>query len=457
MLTLRVNGLGKLFGTDGVRGVANEHLTPELAYRLGHAAALVLGGGTADGAGRRAAAVIGRDTRRSGDMLTAALAAGVAAAGCDVHDIGVLPTPGVAHWTRTKQAPFGVVISASHNPPQDNGIKFFGSDGFKLNDDQEATIETHVRGVLPPGPIGDGIGRVLAVPGGAELYMDLLETSSPRTLDGLRVVVDCAHGAAHAVGPAILERLGAQVIPLGIDPDGMNINVGCGSLHTEAMQEAVRRHGADAGISLDGDADRVIMADAEGNIVDGDAMLALCGLHLHRKGRLPGDAIVATVYSNYGLHKTLAAKGVRVVETSTGDRYVMEAMRDQGLVLGGEQSGHIIFLEHNTTGDGLLAALQVLGVVQDEGKPLAKLAGCLDKLPRVLAAVPVPDRQAFEAHEGIGRAIVEAANGLRPGGRLFVRPSGTESVIRVLGEGDDEALVRKTVDRIVTLIKTELA
>lgn len=447
--------MGALFGTDGVRGVANGDLTPELAFRLGKAAVRVLGRGKHDDPAHGVVAV-GRDTRRSGDMLTAALAAGITAAGFDVADLGVLPTPAVAHWTRTNGVSFGVVISASHNPPEDNGIKFFAGDGFKPDEEQEAAIEKLVGEKSTPGPVGAGVGRIIGVEDGAESYMALLEERAPVRLDGLKIVIDCAHGAAYAIGPRILERLGAEVITLGTEPDGMNINVGCGSLHTEPMQEAVRSHAADAGIALDGDADRVIMADGTGGIVDGDALLAICGLHLQQAGRLAGGAVAATVYSNYGLHKTLADDGVRVIETATGDRHVMQAMRKHGLSLGGEQSGHIIFLEHNTTGDGLMAALQLLAVVQESGQPLVQLNGRLRKLPRRLEAVAVADRRAFATHAGIHRAIEEAGKRLKPDGRLFVRASGTEPVIRVLGEGADELLVHTTVDDIVKLITAEL-
>lgn len=460
--------MDKLFGTDGVRGVANADLTPQLAFRLGKAAVAVLAGQGTGGQGKPV--IVGRDTRRSGDMLSAALAAGVASAGCDVHDVGIIPTPGAAYLTRTGKAAFGVMISASHNPPEDNGIKFFGGDGFKLQDEQEQSIERLVTAMTygqriaadgtagtQAGPVGDGVGRIVDLHSAAHGYVDMLERTAPARLDGMRIVIDCANGAASTVGPQVLERLGAEVIALFHEPDGMNINVGCGSLHTEPMQEAVRRHGADAGISLDGDADRVIMADADGELVDGDAVLAMCGLHLQRTGRLSNSAIAATAYSNLGLRKTLGQNGIDVVETPPGDRSVMLAMREHGLSLGGEQSGHIIFLEHNTTGDGLLAALQVLGVMRAQNETLAELARCLRKVPLVLEAVPVRDKRDFTEHAALQRAIAEAAEQLQPDGRLFVRPSGTESVIRVLGEGDDEQRVRATVDKIVALIAAELA
>lgn len=450
--------MGKLFGTDGVRGVANAELGPELAFRLGKAAVRVLGGVDAVGRnGRRGSVALGRDTRRSGDMLAAAVAAGVASEGFDVHDIGVVPTPGVAHWTRSRGAAFGVVISASHNPPEDNGIKFFGGDGFKLDEATEAAIERLVNGEdLGAGPTGLGVGRVRYEAAGADAYAALLLHSAPASLDGMRIVVDCANGAASGLAPRVLEGLGADVIALGNGPDGMNINVGCGSLHTEPMRETVRRVGADAGIALDGDADRIIMSDEAGNVVNGDGMMAVAAISMHRQGLLRGGAIAATVYSNYGLHKSLRRHGISVVETDTGDRFVMEALRRDNLVLGGEESGHIIFLEHNTTGDGLLAALQVLGIMRAEGKTLQQLTAGLEWLPRVNIPVPVSNKQAFHGHEKIHTAIAEGRQRLGSEGRLFVRPSGTEPVIRVLGEGDDAALVRTTVDEIANLIASEL-
>lgn len=451
----------RLFGTDGVRGLANATLTPELAFRLGKAAVAVFSdqrGRMSPKDGKRKSVIVGRDTRRSGDMLSAALSAGIASAGYDVDDVGVIPTPAVAYLTKTRDAAFGVMVSASHNPPEDNGIKFFDGDGFKLEDAQEKSIERFVRSGDPKGgPVGGDIGRIVAVKGADGDYVDMLVKAAPARLDGMRIVIDCANGAASVVGPAVLERLGAEVIPLFDEPDGMNINVGCGSLHTAPLQQAVRQYGADAGISLDGDADRVIMVDADGNLLDGDVMLAVCGLHLQKKGQLKGGSIAATVYSNFGLRKTLGNNGIGVIETAPGDRSVMLAMRQHGLILGGEQSGHIIFLEHNTTGDGLLAALQLLGVVQERGEPLTRLARCLQKVPLVLEAVPVRDKEAFAEHQKIQQAIRKAAATLQPNGRLFVRPSGTEPVIRVLGEGEDEAKVRRIVEGIVSLIKAELA
>lgn len=451
--------MDKLFGTDGVRGLANVELTAELAFQLGRAAVAVLCDGDRTAGGRRKTVVVGQDTRRSGDMLKAALAAGIASAGYDVDDVGVVPTPAVAYLTRAMDAAFGVMISASHNPPEDNGIKFFGGDGFKLDDHEERAIERFVREGADKGRTRPGadIGRIVPVEGGAERYVAMLEQAAPTRLDGLRIAIDCANGAAFSVGPLVLERLGAEVIPLFHEPDGMNINVGCGSLHPEALQAAVVQRGADAGISLDGDADRVMMVDGEGNVLDGDVLLAICGLHLKETGKLPRDRVVATVYSNFGLHKTFARHGIEVVETPPGDRSVMLAMREQGLNLGGEQSGHIIFLEHNTTGDGLLAALQLLGVMRERQQPLSALAGCMQRVPLVLEAVPVQNKASFYEHDKIRAAIDEAAERLQPDGRLFVRPSGTEPVIRVLGEGEDEARVKETVEGIVELIKTELS
>ena len=457
--------MGWLFGTDGVRGVANDGLTPELAFRLGRCGAAVLAG-EGEAERRRLPVIVGRDTRRSGDLLEAALAAGVASAGLDVLRVGVLPTPGVAYLTRTLGAAFGVMISASHNPAEDNGIKFFSADGYKLPDETEARIEALV-GSAPgqirfdpadglPRPVAAGVGRILPGEDRAEAYARFLAETAGVSLEGLRLVVDCAHGAAYRLAPQVLRSLGADVIVLSDAPDGMNINVGCGSTHPELMLAAVREHGADAGLAHDGDADRVIMADAQGNLVDGDAILAICARHLAAQGRLRNRAVAATVYSNLGLKWALREAGVDVVETSPGDRYVLEAMRERDLVLGGEQSGHVIFLEHNTTGDGLLTALQVLKVMRETGQPLAALAAQMPRVPQILTKVPVRDKQAFAGNQRIQEVIRAVQAELGAEGRLLVRPSGTEPVIRVMGEGMDSARIRAAVDRIASVIEAEL-
>lgn len=457
-----MNTLAGLFGTDGVRGVANVELTPELAFRLGRAAAAVL----SRDRGAERHVIVGRDTRVSGSLLQSALAAGITSVGLDVRSVGVIPTPGVAYLTRHTDAAFGVMISASHNPPEDNGIKFFSGDGFKLDDGEEGRIETLVSsgGALHtdvddglPRPDGSRVGQVLAAEELTEQYASFLEKVAGVRLDGMRIVVDCANGAAARLAPKVLRRLGAEVIAIGDDGDGRQINVGCGSTHPAAMQEAVVAHGADVGIAHDGDADRVVMADADGRLIDGDTILAVCGLHLLKRGMLRGNAIAATVYSNLGLKLALERHGARMVETGPGDRNVLQAMLKEGLVLGGEQSGHIIFLEHNTTGDGPLAALQVLRVMREEGKPLSELANSLVPVPQLLVSVPVKDKSAFGANGAIGAAIEAAQAELGPTGRLFVRPSGTEPIIRVMGESDDEKLLRTVVDRIAALIEAEMA
>lgn len=458
-----MNEVAGLFGTDGVRGVANVELTPELAFRLGRAGAAVLAG--AGPGAERKHVIVGRDTRRSGSLLQSALAAGIASAGLDVQLVGVVPTPGVAYLTRSTKAAFGVMISASHNPPEDNGIKFFSGDGFKLEDDEEARIEELIlngKGFAVdaddglPRPSAGQVGEVVGAEHLVERYTAYLEQVAGVRLDGMRIVVDCANGAAVPVAPVVLRRLGAEVIALCDETDGLNINVGCGSTNPEALQKAVAEHGADVGIAHDGDADRVIMVDEQGRLVDGDVILAVCGLHLHRRGRLAGGAVAATVYSNLGLKLALEQGGARMVETPPGDRYVLQAMRSHGLVLGGEQSGHIIFLEYNTTGDGVLSALQVLRVMREEGKPLSELARRLTPVPQLLVNVPVRDKSLFSANGAIGAAIDAARAELGDSGRLFVRPSGTEPLIRVMGESTDEAKLREVVHRVADLIKAEL-
>lgn len=450
--------MATLFGTDGVRGVANVELTPELAFRLGRAAAAVMLERTT-----RPFALIGRDTRRSGTLLESALAAGIASVGLDVRLLGVVPTPGVAYLTRKTQAAFGVVISASHNPPADNGIKFFGADGFKLPDEDEERIEALVLGGKVeaaddlPRPRGDAVGQVAPAGELVEEYVAFLENSAGVRLDGMRIVVDCAFGAAAAVAPAVLRRLGADVIALHDELDGLRINVECGSTHPEKLQAAVVEHRADLGIAHDGDADRVILVDETGRVVDGDVIMTICGTYLHERGRLRGGAVAATVYSNRGLKTALGRRGIRVVETPPGDRSVLMAMLEHGLALGGEQSGHIIFLDYNTTGDGVLSALQVLRVVRELGKPLSALAADFEPVPQLLVNVRVRDKAAFAGNETIQKAIAEARAELGDSGRLFVRPSGTEPLIRVMGESTDAERLQAVVNRIAKLIEAELA
>lgn len=449
--------MGRLFGTDGVRDIANAGLTPELAFMLGRAGASVLTAGA-----ERPRVVIGRDTRISGEMLEAAMVAGITSAGADVVLVGVVPTPGIAYLTRELEADAGVVISASHNPVEYNGIKFFSRDGFKLPDEVEDEIEARIAGGFSgddslPRPQGGGIGRVYHEEHAVRRYIDhLVGTVDADLLAGFHVVLDCANGAASRVAPEVLARLGAKVTTIFACPDGTNINESCGSTHPEAICRAVVEHGADFGLAYDGDADRVLAADRHGSLVDGDQIMTICGLDLLRRGRLPGKAIAATVYSNMGLVAAFEREGGSVVITKAGDRYVLQAMLEKGLALGGEQSGHIIFLEHNTTGDGILTGIQLLSTVVKSGKDLADLAAQMERFPQVLVNVRVRSKEGLEGNPRIQDEIKRATETLGREGRVFVRPSGTEPVIRVLGEGRDEAKVRAVVQAIADAIEAEL-
>ncbi|MDA8233323.1 MAG: phosphoglucosamine mutase [Clostridia bacterium] len=443
--------MGKYFGTDGIRGVANEVLTPEMAFKLGRAGAYVLTKGCA-----APKIIIGKDTRISGDMLEAALIAGITSAGVDVLQVGVLPTPGIAYLTRILKATAGVVISASHNPVEDNGIKFFADSGYKLPDEVEEEIEALLDNDLQgiPRPVGSGVGRVRPVEDATDQYIDFLKSTIKVDFSGLKVVVDCANGAAYHVAPWILRELGAEVIAIYDQPDGININAGCGSTHPEAVREKVLTWHADLGIAHDGDADRLIAVDSQGNIVDGDFIMVILALHLKAKKQLPHDTLVATVMSNLGLHIALRQAGIKVLETKVGDRYVLEEMLKTGAVLGGEQSGHIIFLEHNTTGDGVLTALQLISVIKESGKSLAELAAQMKRLPQVLVNVRVSDKDAVQNHPDLAAAIKKGEAVLGDQGRILVRPSGTESLIRVMAEGPDQAQLYQIVDDIVQVAKT---
>ncbi|MBO2533661.1 phosphoglucosamine mutase [Planifilum fulgidum] len=445
--------MGKYFGTDGVRGVANRELTPELAFRLGRCGAYVLAKQE-----KRPRVLIGRDTRLSGEMLEAGLVAGMLSIGCDVIRLGVITTPGVAYLTRALGASAGVMISASHNPFHDNGIKFFGPDGFKLSDETEAAIEELLEGPdRLPRPEGEGIGRVEDRPQEVERYLEYLKQTIDTDLCGLNLVVDCANGAASELAPRLLRDLGADVIAICSDPDGMNINVNCGSTHPERLQREVRARKADAGLAFDGDADRLIAVDERGQLVDGDHILCICGGYLKERGNLKGDAVVATVMSNIGMFKALESKGIAVKKTRVGDRYVMEEMRRSGHNLGGEQSGHIIFLDHSTTGDGLLTALQLLQVMKETGQTLGDLAGVMTKYPQLLVNVPVKDKNGLNGNEAIGEAVARAEELLGEEGRVLIRPSGTEPLIRVMAEGPDEETLKRLVEEIAETVRRELA
>ncbi|MBP2018044.1 phosphoglucosamine mutase [Symbiobacterium terraclitae] len=444
----------RMFGTDGVRGVANTpDLSPELAFALGRAAAAV----ARERTGRRPVAVVGRDTRRSGPMLAAAISAGVCSAGGDVVDLGVVTTPGVAFVTTHLGADFGVMISASHNPAPDNGIKFFSADGFKLPDAAEDELEALVRASTDalPRPTGAELGTIRTSEAAVEAYVQhLVSTGSP--LSGMRVVVDCGHGAAYRLAPEVLRRLGAEVIALNTAPDGMNINDGCGSTHPEALQQAVLAHGAQAGIAHDGDADRCIAVDERGELVDGDQIMAVCALDLKARGQLPADTLVATVMSNMGLELLLREHGVRLLRTKVGDRYVLEEMQKGGYALGGEQSGHVIFRELSTTGDGILTAVQLLSVCVRARQPLSALAGRMQRLPQWLENVRVGRKEGWESNPAIRAAIAQAEAALEGQGRVLVRASGTEPLIRVMLEGADMAQLRSLAAAIGEVIRAEL-
>jgi phosphoglucosamine mutase len=441
--------MGKLFGTDGVRGVANEHLTPLLAYKLGRAGAYVLTKNTDD-----PQIVIGKDTRISGDMLEAALIAGICSVGVDILKVGIMPTPGIAYLTRELKAHAGVVISASHNPVADNGIKFFTSDGYKLPDNIEEEIEALILGDVEslPRPTGAKVGEVYTIEDAIDRYAKYAEKTIGVDLKGLKIVVDCANGAGFEVGPKVLKELGAEVIPLNYQPDGININEGCGSTHPEKLQSAVVAYEADLGIAFDGDADRVIAVDEAGNIVDGDHIMVIVGLHRYRQNKLPKNTIVVTVMSNLGLKLAFQKEGINVLETKVGDRYVFEELMRSGTAFGGEQSGHIISLDYNTTGDGLINALQLIAVVQETKQSLSQLAKQMTRLPQVLVNIKVADKTQAMEHEEVKAAITQGENTLGETGRILVRASGTEPIVRVMAEGPCAEELDKIVHQIASVI-----
>lgn len=442
----------KLFGTDGIRGTANrEPMTAETALRVGMAAGAHFINGN-----HRHRVVIGKDTRLSGYLIEPALTAGFISMGMDVFLVGPLPTPAVAMLTRSLRADAGVMISASHNPFLDNGIKLFSSDGYKLSDEVEAEIEQRIAGdmsaeLAPP----ERLGRARRVDDAVGRYIEHVKQTVPRgvRLDGLKVVVDCANGAAYRVAPEILWELGAEVIPVAVDPDGFNINEKCGSTHTETMRSQILAHGADLGIALDGDADRVLMADAAGNLIDGDQLMGLIASHWAADGRLTGNGVVATVMSNLGLERYLTGQGLALVRTPVGDRYVVEYMREHRFNLGGEQSGHIILGDYSTTGDGLIAALQVLSAIVMAGRPAGEVCRVFDPLPQVLKNVRYAQGEQPLENAGVKAAIAEAENQLKGTGRLLIRKSGTEPLIRVMAEGEDEGLVDAVVAELVGIIE----
>jgi phosphoglucosamine mutase len=443
--------LGRLFGTDGVRGVANQDLTPELAFALGQAGAFVLTDGK-----HRPQIVVGKDTRQSGDMLEAALTAGILSVGGDVLSAGVVPTPAVAYLTGVLGANAGVMISASHNPAEDNGIKFFSSEGYKLPDATEDRIENLLTEHNLPRPTGAQVGRQCKLPDAAALYLEHLEEQLGTDLSTLKIVADTAHGAAYQVAPEILERLGAKVTVINAAPTGTNINVDCGSTHPEALQLAIQEAKADIGLAFDGDADRLLAVDEKGQLVDGDQIMAILALWLKEKGLLKGSGLVATTMSNMGLEVALKQHGLGLVRAQVGDRYVLEELKHRGWNLGGEQSGHIINLNHNTTGDGLSTALQLLNVMAEKQQPLSQLAAVVKHFPQLLVNVPVKTKSGWEDNEAIKLAITKAEQALHDRGRILVRPSGTEPLIRVMVEGEEKDMLKNLADNIAGVIKEQL-
>ncbi|MCY0917569.1 MULTISPECIES: phosphoglucosamine mutase [unclassified Streptomyces] len=451
--------MGRLFGTDGVRGVANADLTAELALGLSVAAAHVLAeAGTF--AGHRATAVVGRDPRASGEFLEAAVVAGLASAGVDVLRVGVLPTPAVAYLTGALGADLGVMLSASHNAMPDNGIKFFARGGHKLADDLEGRIESvyeeHRTGAPWDRPTGSGVGRVSDYDEGFDKYVAHLIGVLPNRLEGLKVVLDEAHGAAARVSPEAFTRAGAEIITIGAEPNGLNINDGCGSTHLGLLKQAVVEHGADFGIAHDGDADRCLAVDGNGDEVDGDQILAVLALAMREAGQLRENTVVGTVMSNLGFKLAMEGEGIQVVQTGVGDRYVLESMKEHGYALGGEQSGHVIILDHATTGDGTLTGLMLAARVAATGRSLADLAGVMQRLPQVLINVPDVDRSRVTTSAELAAAVTDAERELGTTGRVLLRPSGTEPLVRVMVEAADIEQARAVAGRLADVVKSAL-
>ena len=445
--------MARLFGTDGVRGVVNEFLTPELAYHLGRAAATHFGKEK-----EHPTFLIGRDTRISGSMLESALAAGICSVGGNVVIAGVVPTPAVAYLVRQQGFDAGAVISASHNPYPDNGIKFFDGNGYKLPDEVEDQLEEYVRQSADnelPRPTGDGIGKIEHNSNLAHFYAHFVRHTIDTSLEGMTIVYDGANGAASSVGPEILAGLGAKVININVNPDGLNINHHCGSTHIEGLQVAVQQHNADLGIANDGDADRCLLVDEKGQVLDGDQIMLLCALKLKEEGKLKDDTVVGTVMSNIGFHKAAQELGMKTFATAVGDRYVLEYMREHNLSVGGEQSGHVIFLDHNTTGDGMLTAVQVAALMKEKNQPLSELAGIMTKYPQVLINVRVATKTGWEDNDLIKAAIVTAEGELGVEGRVLVRASGTEPLIRVMAEGPNQEELQALCQEIADIIGRE--
>lgn len=443
----------KYFGTDGIRGVANKELTPELAFKLGRVGGYVLTKGK-----EKPKVLIGRDTRISGEMLEAALIAGLLSIGAEVMRLGVITTPGVAFLTKALSAEASVMISASHNPVEDNGIKFFGPDGFKLLDSQEEEIEKLLNEEEDhlPRPIGGELGQVNDYFEGGQKYIHFLKQTIQEDFSGLHIALDCANGAASSLATQLFADLEADLSTMGTSPNGVNINDGVGSTHPEALQQFVLEKKADVGLAFDGDADRLIAVDEKGQIVDGDQIMYICAKYLQDQGLLRHNTVVTTVMSNLGLYKAFEKLGIETKQTAVGDRYVMEEMRNGGYILGGEQSGHIIFLEHITTGDGMLSALQLINVMKATGKPLSELASEMPKFPQLLKNVRVEDKYAVEENEKVKEAITKVEEKMAGNGRVLVRPSGTEPLVRVMVEARTEDLCEEYVQEIVDVVEAEL-
>jgi phosphoglucosamine mutase len=447
--------MGRLFGTDGVRGLANRDLTAELALDLSVAAAHVLAD-TGEFTGHRPFAIVGRDTRASGEFLEAAVVAGLASAGVDVWLVGIAPTPAVAYLVEKTGADLGVMLSASHNPMPDNGIKFFARGGIKLADDIEDAIENRLEEPWER-PTGTAVGRVKDASHLIEAYVTHLLSTTTQSLKGLKVVVDGANGAAHYVAPEVYRRAGAEVIAIHCAPDGNNINENCGSTHLESLCEAVRKIGADIGVAHDGDADRFLAVDAQGELVDGDQIMAILGLALRDAGKLTRNTVVGTVMANLGFKLAMRAEGIEIIETAVGDRYVLEAMRDGGFTIGGEQSGHVILAEYANTGDGTLTALQVLARMAQTGKPVAELAAVMNRLPQVLINVKGVDKSRVSASDTLNTEIAAVSAELGESGRVLLRPSGTEALVRVMVEAPTAAIAQAAAERLAAVVKSELS
>lgn len=441
--------MGKYFGTDGIRGIANKELTPELAFKIGRMAGYVLTEGKED-----PKVLIGRDTRVSGQMLENALVAGLLSIGVEVMRLGIISTPGVAYLTKANHAEMGIMISASHNPVEDNGIKIFGSDGFKLLDEQEEKIEQLIDGEDHlPRPIGADIGVVNDYFEGAQKYLSYLKETIDNEFEDFHIALDCAHGATSSLATHLFADLEADIDTIGSSPDGVNINDGFGSTHPETLQAFVLEKQADIGLAFDGDGDRLIAVDEKGNIVNGDQILYICAKYMNEQGTLKQNTVVSTVMSNLGFYRALESNNIKSVKTAVGDRYVMEKMRDEGYNLGGEQSGHIIFLDHSTTGDGMLSALQLVNIMKETGKPLSELAAEMTIFPQVLKNVAVTDKQKALDHPKIIEEINKVEEELGNLGRVLVRPSGTEPLVRVMVEAPTEEECEKFADQITKVIE----